>query len=70
MVNENIYLGTIGRHSLHTTINRNDKLCSSNKSCEQLASPTDEEQQKTVKYGRQLLINRNLIEGSSSLEMY
>ena len=37
---------------------------------EQLASPTGEQQQKTVKYGRQLLIKRNLIEGSSSLDMY
>ena len=37
---------------------------------EQLASPTGEQQQKTVKYGRQLLIKRNLIEGSSSMDMY
>ena len=37
---------------------------------EQLASLTGEQQQKTVKYGRQLLIKRNLIEGSSSLDMY
>ena len=37
---------------------------------EQLASPTGEQQQKTVKYGRQLLIKRHLIEGSSSLHMY
>uniref|UniRef100_T1GIX6 Uncharacterized protein n=1 Tax=Megaselia scalaris TaxID=36166 RepID=T1GIX6_MEGSC len=32
---------------------------------EQLAAPPGE-QQKTMKYGRQLLIKRNLIEGSSS----
>ena len=36
---------------------------------EQLAFPTGEQQQKTVKYGKQLLIKRNLIEGSSSPDM-
>uniref|UniRef100_T1H1Y0 Uncharacterized protein n=1 Tax=Megaselia scalaris TaxID=36166 RepID=T1H1Y0_MEGSC len=36
---------------------------------EQSASPSGEQQQKTVKYGRQLLIKRNLIEGTPSLEM-
>uniref|UniRef100_T1GW81 Uncharacterized protein n=1 Tax=Megaselia scalaris TaxID=36166 RepID=T1GW81_MEGSC len=32
-----------------------------------LAFLTDEQQQQTVKYGRQLLIKRNLVEGPSSL---
>ena len=44
-----------------------DGVTSYHRMLEQLASPNGEQQQKTVKYGRQLLIKRNLIRGSSSL---
>uniref|UniRef100_T1GSX2 Uncharacterized protein n=1 Tax=Megaselia scalaris TaxID=36166 RepID=T1GSX2_MEGSC len=46
-----------------------DRVTSYHMILEQLSSPTVERQQITVKYGRQILIKRNLIEDSSSLEI-